>query len=352
MDVPDDIVCFRGSGISRRHFIKYLGSIGLLMSGSMNAPIAAASKTFVFNVKNDFSFVEQVGLGPQIDAPIVEEYLHPLHREQIKGSINNSVNLLDAKSQLKDFYNSEAIQWQENFQLAISLQHYGVAYENSEEAKKLVVYSKCVSDYMANRIQGLCHVGLSWNVLHTSSPDLTSVDGFNLVIGRFTYLVSRIFVENVDIEDSPYLSGAVPLDRAINYIESGQSAEPKRALIYLIPGATSLVSPFSEILHISLHKPSKLYEQALRLEFSREQSQKKAVETGETVNEALALLLAMEFQENYGRVELKKHINFMATSLKREYPLLPSVMSYAQKHGLQATIDRYLENPAKLMASV
>lgn len=349
MDLLEDNDCTAGK-LSRRQFMAYLGATGCLISGHINSAFAAIHETLNSSI-DDFSFVDKTGLGPKIDAPIVEKYLHPLHKEQSHGG-GEAINITSVESLLKEIYSNEAIPWREDFKLSISSQHYGVAYETSDEAEKLVDYSKNVHDYLFHRIEGLFQIGLKWNVLHIDTSDLTSTDGFNIVIGRYTYLVSRIFVTNSDIENAPYLVSAKPLDRAINYIESEGPSVPRRVLIYLIPGATSLVSPFSEILHISLHKPSKIYEQELNQEFPREISHQKAVETGETVNEALALMLAMEYQEKYAGGERKKHIRYMASSLAREYPKLPSVITYTQKHGLQSTIDRYLDNPAKLMAAL
>jgi hypothetical protein len=352
METFDDSDSSAGKPISRRQFLTYLGATSFLIGGNLNGAIAAVNKTLSSSITGDYSFVEKIGLGPKIDAPVVEKYLHPLHKEQIQGGANDSINFTSVKKLLENFYANEAIPWRDDFKLTISSQHYGVAYENPGEADNLVEYSRNVHDYMGHRVRGLFQIGLDWNVLRSDSSNLTSADGFNIVIGRYTYLVSRIFVINSDIENAPYLSSAKPLDRAINYIESGHSSEPRRGLIYLIPGATSLVSPFSEILHISLHKPSKMYEAELNQVFSREISHQKAVQTGETVNEALALMLATEYQEKYGRIDYKKHIDYMAASLARKLPILPNVISYTQKHGLQFTIDQYLENPAKLMAAI
>jgi len=341
-----------GKLITRRYFLSYLGVSGFLVSGYANAAFTAAHKTLVPAIADQFSFADKIGLGPQIDAPVVEKYLAPLHKEQVQGQVRDAGNFTGVKKMLKNYYIDQDIPWRENYELSISAQHYGVAYEDSDEAEKLVEYSKNVCDYLFHRIQGLFQTGLNWNVLHTDSSDLTSVNGFNIIIGRFTYLVSRVFVSNSDIKNAPYLASAEPLDRAINYIESGRTSVPSRGLIYLIPGATSLVSPFSEVLHISLHKPSKMYEKVLSREFSQEISHQKAIQTGETVNEALALMLAREYQEKYGRGDYKTYIDYMAESLAREYPKLLNVISYTQRHGLQSTVDRYLENPAKLMAVI
>ena len=337
----------------RRQFLAYLGATGLLIGGYTNTAFAAVRESLLTNAIDDFSFVDKTGLGPQIDAPLVEENLHPLHKEQMQQYIGSGhASFTSAISLLQDFYQNESLPWRDDYKLAISTQHYGVAYKDPQEAEKFVDYSKNVHDYLFKRVLGLFQIDLNWNVLQADSEDLTSVEGFNIIIGRYTYLVSRIFVANFDIDNAPYLVSANPLDRAINYIESGNSSVPRRGLIYLIPGATSLVSPFSEILHLSLHKPSKLYEQELNKEFSREVSHQKAIQTGETVNEALALMLAMEYQEKYGCSDCKKRINYMAASLAREFPKLRNVISYTKKHGLQRTIDGYLDSPAKLMAVI
>jgi len=300
---------------------------------------------------DDFSFVDTLGLGPEIDAPLVEKYFHPLHKEQMQyWDGEDDITLLETL--LREYYSNQELQWRNDFKIAISEQHYGVGFEDIDKANKLLKYSKNVHDYLFERIIGLFHSRINWHVLHVDSSDISSAQGFNIIVGRYTYLVTRAFVANHNIPDTPYLANAAPLDRAINYIESGLTSAPKRGLIYLIPGATSLVSPFSELLHISLHQPSRRYEQELTKQYSREISHQKALQAGETVNEAVALLLAMEYQKKYGCDENMKTIDYMASSLAKKFPKLEKVISYTKIHGFQSTIDSYLENPGKLMALI
>ena len=342
---------FDQSPVSRRRFIAFAGLSGLLGISPVKKVLALSSLTGGLGHEN-FSFADQVGLGPYINAPIVEKYLIPLHREQDQDHLQlDHDEYTSILSILKSLYEDEALEWEEAYDLEMAIQHYGVHYEG-DNADKLLKFSKDVHDFLYSNISGLYQAEMHWKLLQKDGSQDFNADGFQLVIGRYTYLVTRVYVRQGRPKDYPYLTSAEPLDRAINYIESGDTSVPTRGLIYLIPGATSLVSPFSELLHLSFHAPSKYYEQELCNDYSREQSRLLAIQAGETINEATALVLASDFQRRYGHIDRLGIINRMASSLSRQFPKLKNVISFMGENGVQQTIDTFFESPSKLMKMI
>ncbi|MEJ2179940.1 MAG: hypothetical protein P8Y28_05730 [Gammaproteobacteria bacterium] len=127
---------------------------------------------------------------------------------------------------------------------------------------------------------------------------------------------------------------------------------PKRATLYVIPGQTSLVAPFSELLHLTFHAPSQSYANKLAETISQQEAQQSALDAGETINEATAIVLAREYIEKYGASERIVTIDNMARSLNSRFEDLNGAIAYINQNGLQKSLDTYLDNPGKYMKLV
>ncbi|MDX2463372.1 MAG: hypothetical protein QNK31_02570, partial [Porticoccus sp.] len=149
--------------------------------------------------------------------------------------------------------------------------------------------------------------------------------------------------------DLPYLVSAQPLERAINHIVDGKRHMPTKGMIYIIPGSTSLVAPFSELMHLTLHAASQRYADELSQSMPRAEAQRHARVAGETANEAAATLLASEFLRTHNCKEKLSTVNLVARSMASQYPFVPSAISYMKQHGLQPSLNLFQSSPSEFM---
>ena len=341
------------SGISRRKFLSYLSYPAAL---SLAAPNNLLAMTDVRRTKNVdyFEFVDRNGLGPRVDAPTVEEFFYPLHCEQkISAQLYQPNEVEMIKSILKSEYEREGYDWDDSYELSYSYQHFGVHDNSSDASKLLLSYCERVFDYLYSRLDGLFNVDMSWQLLPSEThPESTKDNVFQGKIGRYTYYVMRVYVDHSELDGLPSLINAQPLERAIHYIVDGEFYLPKRATLYVIPGQTSLVAPFSELLHLTFHAPSQSYANKLAETISQQEAQQSALDAGETINEATAIVLAREYIEKYGASERIVTIDNMARSLNSRFEDLNGAIAYINQNGLQKSLDTYLDNPGKYMKLV
>jgi hypothetical protein len=142
------------------------------------------------------------------------------------------------------------------------------------------------------------------------------------------------------------------VERAIHHIVAGKTAVPKRGTLYIIPGTTSLVAPFSELLHLTFHEPSQRYASELSDTLKNDQAQEQARMAGETVNEAAAIVLAAEFVQKLGQSDRLPTIKFMASNLSDTYGYLPKAIAFMRRTSVQNAADIYCDSPAKFMAYI
>jgi hypothetical protein len=297
-------------------------------------------------------FADRHGLGPEMDAPDVERYCQPLHQEKLLSPTAVDQNILATATQILKFQVRDAgLQWHEDYQVGFTYQHYGVP-DNSELTDPLLAYCEYVNDYAHAKLPHMFNAKVHWQPL-THDDAVGGVPAFRGFVGRYTYYVVRAVVLNPHSGgELPYLVQASPVERAIHYIESGESAAPKRGTLYIIPGTTSLVAPFSELLHLTFHEPSQRYATELTSSLGEVQAKERARIAGETVNEAAAIVLASEFLQKMGHSERLPTVKFMTDNLSDTYGYLPKAIAYMRRNSVQDAVDMYFDNPARFMASI
>lgn len=302
--------------------------------------------------RQNLDFADRHGLGPEMDAPDVEQYCQPLHQEKLLSPLAMDQNTLATATQILEFQVRDAgLKWHEDYQVGFTYQHYGVP-ANSEIVDPMLAYCEYVYDYARARLPHLVNTQVHWEPL-THEDAVVGVPAFRGFVGRYTYYVVRALVLNAQSgSELPYLVQASPVERAIHYIESGESAAPKRGTLYIIPGTTSLVAPFSELLHLTFHEPSQRYATELTKTVGENQAKEQARIAGETVNEAVAIVLATEFLQKMGHGERLPTVKFMTANLSDTYGYLPKAISYMRRYSLQNAVDLYLDDPARFMASI
>ena len=340
------------TGISRRKFLSYLtfpAAISVVKPGKL----LAATDINTSPAADNWAFVDREGLGPSVDAPVVEKYFYPLHKEQpIASQIYQPGEVEMIKSVLKSEFEREGYAWDDAYELSYSYQHFGVP-DDTSYGPQLLGYCERVFDFLYSRLDGLFNVDMSWQLLPMDSAQEPVKDNiFQGNVGRYTYYVMRVYVDHPELDGLPSLINAQPLERAIHYIVDGEFHLPKRATLYVIPGKTSLVAPFSELLHLTFHAPSQSYAQKLGKTLPVSEAQQHAIDAGETINEATAIVVAREYLEKYGASERMATIDNMAYSLNTRFNHLEGAIAYINKNGLQRSMDTYMESPEKFMKLV
>ncbi|WP_455366923.1 hypothetical protein [Kaarinaea lacus] len=344
---------YRHAGMSRRSFLSYL-AVPATLSFVTPGCMIANSKYYQTDKANKLAFVDRDGLGPNVDAPTVQHYFAPLHAEQpVTARLYNQQEIEDIKSVLKTEFEHAGYSWDDSYDVSFSYQHFGVPDDDVEKAEQLLAYCQRVQDYLYTRLDGLFNVNMDWTMLPRDPILLEEIQqGFHGNVGRYTYYVLRAFVDHPELDGLPSLINAQPLDRAIHYIVGDELSLPKRANLYIIPGKTSLVSPFSELLHLTFHAPSQNYAAELCKNLPEEQAQRYALDAGETINEATAIIMASQYIKDYGASERLPIINDMANSLNHRFNHLNGAMAYINRNGLQKSVDTYLENPGRFMQQI
>lgn len=337
------------TGISRRKFLSYL-TFPAALSVVKPDKLLAMSDVKRPNSTDHWAFVDREGLGPRVDAPTVEKFFYPLHSEQsITTQIYQSNEIEMIKSVLKSEFEREGYDWDDAYELSYSYQHFGVP-DDSSYGPQLLSYCERVYDFLYSSLDGLFNVDMAWELLPSESYQESVGDKiFRGNVGRYTYYVMRVYVDHPELDGLPSLINAQPLERAIHYIVDGEFYLPKRATLYVIPGQTSLVAPFSELLHLTFHAPSQGYAKELSKTLPEDEAQQNALDAGETINEATAIVLAREYIEKYGASERMTTIDNMAYSLTNRFGHLEGAIAYINTNGLQKSLDTYLENPGEFM---
>ena len=336
--------------IGRRQFLQKLGTSAVLYSVLPNELLAdvlpeKASPTF------DLSFVDMDGVGPYLDAPIVEENLIPLHKEmQLPAMDSTTEEYHNALTVLKSEFESMNVPWSDDFRLSWSYQHYG-APDTKSNSEQMINYCQTVHDYLYHEINGLADVLFKWRSLNNDTNILNNA-GNHALVGKHTYFVLR--VNAVDKEGNvqePYLVNARPVNRALHYINDS-AGNPNQRMIYVIRGATSLVSPFSEMLHMSTHDPAMRYADELKHNYKNDVAKSLARDAGETVTESAAVLIALDYLYSLGKQSRASQIIHHAKSLQSQLPEFSHSIAYMQKYGVQNALNSYHDSPADYMKAI
>ena len=338
--------------LSRRRFLQKLGAGAVLyaaMPNALLADISSEQSSLPFNL----SFVDQDGTGPYLDAPFVEENFIPLHKEMNLPAMNkDSDEYYNAENVLKAEFQNMNVAWSDDFQLIWSYQHYGVP-DDKTNSEHIIHYCQTVHDYLYHEISGLEDVNFTWRSLSKDTNVLDNAGNYALA-GKHTYFVLR--VNAVDVEGNiqePYLVNAQPVNRALHYINTHDDEDyPNQRLIYVIRGATSLVSPFSEMLHMSTHNPAMRYADELKQNYQYHIAKSLARSSGETVTESAAVLMALDYLYSLGKQSRAGQIIHHARSLESQLPEFSHSIAYMQKYGVQNALNTYHESPASYMKAI
>lgn len=339
--------------ITRRSFLSYL---------LVSAATASFMPKYAFSYispnsnpeSNWLSFSSQKGVGPSLDESTLLQNYYALHKETVlpsnrlrKSDYRNTVSLL------KKVLSDQDIRWENSNRIEWTYQHYGVC-DPSIHSNRLLSYSKSAQDYLYDRISGLMEINLGWSLLiknHSSS--LVDTKGYSGFVGKHTYLVYR--VNAVDEEGERILPGIVnimPVERAINFIVDDDNHNPIGSTIFLIHGPTSLISPFSELIHLSTHQPTLRLTRELVASPEEGDAQMVGREYGESITEAAGSLLAMSFLQKYGRPDEKNVVRAVSQNISNQYPLVQNVMAYMNQNGVQQVLTDYSENPRKVIKAI
>lgn len=332
---------------NRRSILKAVGMLGAAASISPVSALAQLPKADVVEHQGmDLSFVAESGIGPVMDAPYVEEHFIPLHDEiPLPPMSSDTQEFQMALSVLKGEFEAMGKQWQDSFHLSWTYQHYGVP-DRLQHVEPIVAYCNSVRSYLYDNLRGLEDLSLNWEPIRLGQ----TVSGSNrALVGKYTYFVLRVnAVDENGIVQEPYLVNASPVERAIHYISSEVEKDPNR-LIYVIQGTTSLVSPFSEMIHLSTHEPAMRYASALRETHNHDDAKNIARSFGETITESAAVLLALNFLQDINKEKYSRQIIRHANSLSSQLPQFSGSIAYMQKYGIQAAFDSFSEDPKRYM---
>ena len=333
--------------ISRRQFIAFTALYGI--SSAVTASLHSA--TTLFNQAQDsLAFADLVGLGPELEALVLEKLFTPLHPGKSLTRDDTQVDAETAQKLLVKLLHNEGIPWRDSYRVGVSFQHFGVA-QSFNSSHRLLNYCRGAQEFIYSKLDTLDLAPLNWRILDSGS---IPSDGSKItaVVGRFTYYMLKVYAIGLEHEHAPTLISAKPVDRAIHYIENNSTHKPNKGIIYIIPGNTSLISPFSETLYLLMHTASQQYENQLQQQMSPLLAERHARLVTQTVNKAGALLLAMQYLANLDEERRAVTIQTMIHSLSHQYSLLPHTLHYMRTKGVQASIDLFRSNPSKLMANI
>lgn len=298
---------------------------------------------------DELAFVDQNGFGPPLKGDDIEENLIPLHKPIILPKLEKSTPQYQlAQSHLQGVFKQQGLKWKDSYSLQWSYQHYGLP-DNSSAALLMLEYCKSVQKYLYRHIIGVDAFSIDWDVLrHKSKSKSKSIDGVKARIGRYNYFLLRIGVEdnNGDMF-GPYLLSGKPVDRAVNFINfnNNRKFEARDSQIYLITGSTSLVSPFSEILHLITHETAMEHKRELNVQFSQQEAQSRARYLGETITESAAITLAKHYLTKIGHAERLVNVQTMEESLTKQLPSFKNSMRYMKEFSVQEALKIYNKDP-------
>lgn len=339
--------------LPRRKFLQHLAKGTACLAILSPTGVYGIAHRHLSNSDDLLSFTDLEGLGPEIKTQFTGNGYVALHEEHVLPSyMVSEANRHYVEWLLRDMVEKKGLHWDATDRLVWTYQYYGIC-DHSIQCYRLLEYSMSAQKYLYSAVHGLLDINVKWDVL-SENYDYAHQKRryFNGFVGRFTYLVNRVnLVDKEGVIKDFGLVSATPVNRAINYIKSRGNI-PNASLMYLIPGNTSLVSPFSELLHITTHGPS----QRLSLELERRHNKQQAKEIshiiGETVTESAALLLAQRYLEKRHLANRMTIIDAHARYLGSRYALMPTTFNYMLRHGVEETLSSYCNDPLNLAYSI
>jgi hypothetical protein len=336
--------------LSRRNFLQHLATGAACLAFTSPSTAFAIAHKYKRDVDDLLSFTDLEGLGPQINTEFPGKGYLALHEERtLSPYMIDDLNRSYAEWLLKEMYAEQGLLWDKKNKLIWTYQHYGFC-DHSNQCYKLLNYCMSVQDFLYNRVTGLLDIDTKWEVL--GEDFMQHPDRFSGLVGRYTYLVYRIHLLDSVGELKDYgLIRATPVNRAINYITADHNV-PNTSLMYIIPGNTSLVSPFSELLHISTHGPSRRLADQLGRESNPQDAEETSRIVGETITESAAILMAQQYLQQYRFLDRMTIINSHARSLASRYGLIRNTVAYMANNGVQQTLNSFTDDPLHLVKEI
>ena len=337
----------------RRNFLLLLA--GGTFTAITGTPPSMAKIQSRSTTMDPLSFIDISGLGPPQEAKIVEDSFCPLHREKI--ILNEAIPVTQrdaAETLLKQEFSKSDQQWQDSFAIVWTSQHYGVP-DTSGICCQLLAYCRNAQEFLYSNVKGLFQIKPAWSLL-SHEINYPQVDGhsFRALVGRFAYLVVRIKILNANNEiQDPYMISACPLERSLNFISADpKTYTPKNSTIYIIPGLTSLISPYSELLHISQNEPTLRYTRELAKNHDEIAAQELARQFCETITEAMSITLTRQALQNNQYVGRMEQLSTLTQHMNEYLPDLEAALAYCHDQGVQECFDTFQKNPGLLRKKI
>lgn len=313
-----------------------------LLAGSVLNPFKPA---FAAKSQDSLAFSEMSGLGPPLDAEYIERNLVPLHREVdiTHQFVINENEFSNALKLLRQQFEVSGIQWKDSYVPRISEQHYGMTAE-ADMGKMLLSYCNNVTAYLEKRMPDLIEQLPHWDLLMPAPQAINnSVQAY---VGKYNYNVRRFQVANQDGDLlPPYLITARPVERAVNFMTAGLYSYEEAGLIYVIGGITSLTAPFSEMLHLATHRPAIDFMRELQRETGYVKAMRYSREVTESLTEAAAISLSMDYMRILGRSDKLDMIVRHARSLNSQFSYFGRILSMMQSEGPSHILQSYVKDP-------
>lgn len=333
----------------RRRFFKIAAS-AVLWPLSVGAESLASLKPKSLQ-RDAFRFVDVSGLGPEQTGEYVENSYCPIHKEKsIMAQAISAQCLEDSRNMLMQEFKKNNIPWKSSYDIVWTSQHYGVA-DTSGIATDLLFHCRMMHEYLYSNIDQLSDIKINWEYFPAAGKcSHVGLANFSAYVGRYTYSVIRVHVADENRQyKGPYSIYSLPLERSLNYISStGEDYKANQSTIYIIPGLTSLISPVSELLHISTTGPSLAYVRQLEILCDPIEAQQLARQFTETIIEAISITLVNQYLHT---LELSNRVNQLVTLAQyiSEYlPLLSNALSFCREQGVQECFNAFQENPELL----
>lgn len=328
---------------SRRRFLTEIiapAALAAAYPASVSALVTAKSNKAEFPLH----FTDITGLGPEVETDTIFEYFVPLHSEQILPSSRlSSLEKTSVENALRSAFRNDNLPWHDEYEIAFSFQHYGVPHQ-SRELNELVNYCETSTDYIKSHFSGLFTPNVNWSLLDGGINH--NHHGFYGYVGRFTYYVVKAYVSNMEDDgETPYLVQAQPIERAINHIRSGDHHSPDAGTIFLVPGISSMVSPFSEFIHLTFHEGAQRYSKEITPQVGPVQAREQARNVTESLVESLSITMAKQFIHEIGHDEKLQTIQYMADNLATKFTYMPQISKHIQRSGIQNVIDSVQNSP-------
>lgn len=276
-----------------------------------------------------------VPLGPKIPVPRGTE----LYRALIRGAmpaVRQKIEWEREKGRLLNVYP----------RITPTLQNFGIP-EDPKVASALIHYCQLASKFLHEQIRGLDRSkDLAWTVIE-AGDDYSQTHHKRGLIGRSFYKMHWIDVNDQDGNFlfkngiAHHLSGSY----MHHHVDPDTDPEEQWS-VYIVPGFSAVVTPFSEIVPLSLgdshhrHSIKVGYDEASKV--SEALCEGLSYHLGHRISQELAI-------PNGSRLVDEVHQGLVGDPL---YELVPSSVRWISTHSMQDAFDMYVEDPQEFARAI